>query len=294
MRLFTTAEAAEYLRLKERKLYELVAENAIPCTKVTGKWLFPKDELDRWLTSSLKRPDGMPEAEPMPIVGGSHDPLLEWALRDSNSGLATLPEGSEAGVRRFVRGELVAAAIHLHALDDANLDANVEMMKREPNLHDSVLVGFARREVGLVVARDNPLKLARIEDIAAKGARVAVRPEGAGAQLLLQGLLRRAGIGKNQVKVVTPACPTGPDVAQAIRVGRADCGIAVRAVANAVGLGFVPITWERFDLVMHQRHFFRPQLQAFVRFLAGDVFAAQAEDAGGYDLAGSGQIRFAP
>lgn len=294
MRLFTTAEAADYLRLKERKLYELVAEKAIPCTKVTGKWLFPKDELDRWLATSLKRPDGMPEAEPMPIVGGSHDPLLEWALRESNSGLATLPEGSEAGVRRFVRGELVAAAIHLHSLDDDSLDANVEMMKREPNLHDAVLVGLARREVGLVVARDNPMKLARIEEIAAKGARLAVRPEGAGAQLLLEAMLRRAGIGKGQIKVASPVCPTGPDVAQAIRVGRADCGLAVRAVANAVGLGFVPITWERFDLMMRQRHFFRPQLQAFVRFLAGDGFAAHAAEAGGYDIAGTGQIRFAP
>src|SRR5262245_41748491 len=201
MRLFTTAEAADYLRLKERKLYELVAENAIPCTKVTGKWLFPKDELDRWLATSLKRPDGMPETEPMPIVGGSHDPLLEWALRESGSGLATLPEGSESGVRRFTRGELVAAAIHLHALDDDSIDANVEMMKREPNLHDAVLVGFVRREVGLVVGRDNPLKLARIEDIAANGARLAVRPEGAGAQLLLEAMLRRAGISNKQVKI---------------------------------------------------------------------------------------------
>lgn len=53
MMLFPTAEAAEYLRLKERKVYELVAEGAIPCTKVTGKWLFPKDELDRWLLTLI-------------------------------------------------------------------------------------------------------------------------------------------------------------------------------------------------------------------------------------------------
>src|SRR5258707_14262622 len=98
MQLFTTAEAAEYLRLKERKVYELVAEGAIPCTKVTGKWLFPKAELDHWLASSLARPRGLAEAAPMPIVGGSHDPLLEWALRESGSGLGTPPEGHEAGV----------------------------------------------------------------------------------------------------------------------------------------------------------------------------------------------------
>ena len=65
MRLLTTTEAAEYLRLKERKLYEMVSENAIPCTKITGRWLFPKDALDRWLASSLVRPDGMAAVEPM-------------------------------------------------------------------------------------------------------------------------------------------------------------------------------------------------------------------------------------
>ena len=90
MDLLTTAEAARYLRLKERKIYDMVAEGAIPCTKITGKWFFPKAELDRWLAANVQRPAGMPRGELPPIVGGSHDPLLEWALRESGSGLASL------------------------------------------------------------------------------------------------------------------------------------------------------------------------------------------------------------
>src|ERR1043165_5872922 len=101
MDLLTTAEAAAYLRLKERKIYEMVAEGAIPCAKITGKWLFPKAELDRWLAASVQRPPGIPAGEPRPIIGGSHDPLLEWALRESGLGLASLAEGSEAGIERF-------------------------------------------------------------------------------------------------------------------------------------------------------------------------------------------------
>ena len=57
MQLFTTAEAASYLRLKERKIYEMVAEGTVPCTKVTGRWLFPKADLDHWLASSVTRPE---------------------------------------------------------------------------------------------------------------------------------------------------------------------------------------------------------------------------------------------
>ena len=106
--LLTTEEAANYLRLSERKLYELVANGAVPCTKVTGKWLFPKAALDRWLAAGYAGPPAFAHAPSPPIVGGSHDPLLEWALRESGSRLASLPEGSEAGLQRLARGEVIA------------------------------------------------------------------------------------------------------------------------------------------------------------------------------------------
>src|SRR5262245_39604399 len=115
--LMTTEEAATYLRLSERKLYELVSNGAVPCTKVTGKWLFPKAALDRWLASGLVAPVALAQAPAPPIVGGSHDPLLEWALRESGCALASLPEGSESGLRRLARGGATAAGIHLHRRD---------------------------------------------------------------------------------------------------------------------------------------------------------------------------------
>ena len=92
MEFLTTSEAAEYLRLGERKLYELVTAGAIPCSKVTGKWLFPRHELDLWVLSGLAHPEGMIAADVPPIVGGSQDDLLEWALRESGSALASLNE----------------------------------------------------------------------------------------------------------------------------------------------------------------------------------------------------------
>src|SRR5664279_1107924 len=150
MQLFTTAEAASYLRLKERKIYEMVAEGSVPCTKVTGRWLFPKAELDHWLASSISRPVGLSGTKPAPIVAGSHDPLLEWALRESSSGLATLAVGSEAGLASFIASETIAAAIHLHALEDPVADANVAAMASRSDMHDSVMIAFCRREQGFL------------------------------------------------------------------------------------------------------------------------------------------------
>ena len=68
--LLTTEEAASYLRLSERKLYEMVANGAVPCSKITGRWLFPKAALDRWLSAGLLTPAALVQPAP-PIVGGS-------------------------------------------------------------------------------------------------------------------------------------------------------------------------------------------------------------------------------
>jgi putative molybdopterin biosynthesis protein len=292
VQLFTTAEAAAYLRLKERKIYEMVAEGTVPCTKITGRWLFPKAELDHWLAASVSRPAGTAPPEPAPIISGSHDPLLEWSLRESGSGLATLAVGSEAGFTRFAAGETLAAAIHLHVLDDAKADANVDAVKSRGGLQDAVMIAFCRREQGLVVAPANPLNLASIKDVSRMRARVAMRPKGAGAQLLLLALMHRAKISFDQLVAVDPVCPTGPDIAQAIRAGRADTGIATRGVANAAGLDFVPIVWEPFDLVMRQRDYFQPPMQSLVNFMHSEAFRTRAREHGGYDLSVTGTVRF--
>jgi excisionase family DNA binding protein len=289
--LLTTDEAATYLRLSERKLYDLVANAAIPCSKVTGRWLFPKAALDRWVAAGI--PASTPLAKPAPpIVGGSHDPLLEWALLESGSGLATLPEGSEAGLGRLARGEVMAAAIHLHRIEGGDDDsANTDAVASAPGLHDVVVLAFARREQGLLVAPGNPLKLSDIGSVALARARMALRPNGAGAQLLLLALLAQAKIAHESLNAVKPPCPTGPDVAQAVRSGRADCGIATRAVALLAGLGFVPLTWERFDLALRQRDHFLPGPQALFEFLRTPAFRDRAAELTGYDVAETGQVR---
>jgi putative molybdopterin biosynthesis protein len=289
MDLLTTTEAADYLRLGERKLYELVAENQIPCSKVTGRWLFPRHELDRWVLSGLAHPTGMIPPEPPPIIGGSQDDLLEWSMRQAGSGLASLAEGTKGGVARLLRGEVAAAAIHFHG--DA-ADANIAAVSAMPRLHDAVLVGFVRREQGLLLPPGNPGSLNSLTDVLEKHARMAVRQPGAGAHMLLDVLLAQAGANQKDLHRLEPPCLTGPDLATAIRTGRADCGIATCAAARAAGLEFVPLIWESFDLLMRQRTYFQPPLQSLIRFLAGEGFTARAAELTGYDTSPAGQIRF--
>jgi putative molybdopterin biosynthesis protein len=296
MDFLTTSEAAEYLRLGERKLYELVTSGAIPCSKVTGKWLFPRHELDLWVQAGLARPAGMIAGEPPPIVGGSQDDLLEWSLRESGSGLASLNEGTAMGVERLKRNEVMAAAIHFHspaiAVESGDI-ANIAAARTMSDLHDAVLVGVSRREQGLAVAPGNPKALASLTDVLASGVKMAVRQPGAGAQMLLEVLLARAGATPRDLRRLDPPCLTSPDLATAIRSGKADCGVATRSAAKSAGLDFVPLLWESFDLLMRQRSYFRPPMQALITFLRQDRLKQRAAELTGYDLAPAGQIRFA-
>ncbi|RUY02433.1 DNA-binding protein, partial [Mesorhizobium sp. M7A.F.Ca.US.005.03.2.1] len=84
-----------------------------------------------------------------------------------------------------------------------------------------------------------------------------------------------------------------PELAAAVRTGRADCGIATRAAACAAGLDFVSLAWESFDLLMRQRTYFQQPIQALLRLLQQDTFASRAAELAGYDPSPAGRIRFA-
>jgi putative molybdopterin biosynthesis protein len=289
--LLTTEEAAAYLRLSGRKLYDLVAAGAVPCTKATGRWLFPKSDLDQWLAAEAVKPKALLRTPPPAIVGGSQDPLLDWALRESGSGLASLPEGSESGLRRLRNREVVVAAIHLHRLDGNDETANLDAVAADSSLYDAVVVSFAKREQGILVPPGNPQKLSDMRSIARTGARLAARPHGAGAQLLLLALLKAASLDPGPLLKDAVLCHTGLDLAQAIREGRADCGIATRAVAASAGLDFVSLAWERFDLVLRQRDYFLPSQHALFAFVASKAFQSRAKALPGYDVSEAGKVR---
>lgn len=286
----TTEEAAAYLKLKERKIYDLAANGMIPASKVTGKWLFPRAALDRWIEAGLCSPDGIVLDDPPAIMGGSHDLLLEWALRRSSPGLALLPEGSATGLQRLVRNEVTAAAIHLHNATGSG-EANLDAVRAAPGLHDAVLIAFARREQGLLLAQGNPLGIESLADAASRKVRFGLRQRGAGAQLLLESLLGRENAGGMSVSPVAGEFPSGSDLALAIRNSAVDCGIATRAVAEVNGLSFVPLVQEHLDLVMRRRSYFSAPVQALMNTLRTLAFAEQATAFGGYDVSMAGNVR---
>ena len=282
----TTAEVCDYLRLKERTVYDLVARRAIPCSRATGKLLFPRRLIDRWVETHVEMRSGSIFAPP-PIVAGSSDPLLDWALRESGSGLATLFEGSRAGLRRLAAGEAVAVGLHLRGADGTY---NVEAVRVLAGVSDLVLLRWAFRDQGLVVGRGNPLGISGLTDVVEKSARMIMRQPGSGADTLLEELLARTGLSRDAFAKSVRIALTETDVAAAVADGEADCGLAIGAAARRFGLEFVPLERERFDLALRRRSFFEPPLQKLFAFGRTERFRAQAQALGFYDADGAGAV----
>lgn len=288
--LMTTAEVAEYLRLGERTIYELVRRKRIPCSRISGKLLFPRLLIDLWVEQQVDL-EGEHLREPPPIVAGSSDPLLEWALRESGSGLAILSTGSSEGLMRLSRSEATAAALHLR--DPETGDYNLPALRRGTGLYDVVLLHWAWREQGLVVAAGNPLGIRTLQDVATRQARLVARQEGAGAQQLLLHLLEEVGAEPDELQMLPRPALTESDVATQVADGEADCGLAVASVARRFRLDFVPLARERFDLAVRRRNYFQPPLQALFDFARAPGFAEKAEAFGGYDVSEVGKVLFA-
>jgi len=285
--LMTTREVADYLRLGERKVYDLLAKRAIPCLRLEGKWLFPKPLIDAWLLEHREGPGVQPRAEPPLIVAGSHDPLLDWALRESGSGLAVVYEGSLAGLDRLAAGAALAAGVHV--IDPTSGEFNIPLVAARLGGEPVVLLQFATREQGLLVPPGNPNGVESVADLA--GLRFAARQAEAGSHLLFGHLARQAGLDPDLI-TGPPPVRSESEVAQAVASGAADAGLAIRAVALGAGLDFIPLATERFDILIWRRAFFEPPFQRLLGFTRTEAFAERAARLGGYDVAGMWTVRF--
>jgi excisionase family DNA binding protein len=285
-----TREVAAYLRLKERRIYDLVRQRAIPHVRATGKLLFPRARIDAWLAGKSGASSTATAPSRPSIIAGSHDPLLEWSVRESDCGLAMLAGGSRAGVEALARGEAGAAAAHW--LDDASGEYNVPLVRALLTGADVVVFEWARRTQGLLMQAGNPHRIRKVADLARKRVRVARRQPEAGSHRLLLHLLSQAGVPADALDWSPRTVHAETELAAIVRDGQADVGLGIEAAARAHGLSFVPLATERFDLVAFRRDAFEPPLQKLFAWTRRPEFAATAAALGGYDVTNTVRVVF--
>ena len=287
----TTKEVADYLRIKERKVYDLVRDRRIPCLRVTGKWLFPKALLELWVIQHSEGAQQLKSAvERPPVVAGSHDPLLEWSVRESECDLAVMFNGSLDGVNRFAQGK--ARCCGLHVFDPDTGDYNRAVVARTLAALDVVLIEWARREQGLIVAPGNPHGIRELSALRAARLRLVDRQEGAGSRLLFHHLLQAQGIDVADLHFTLSPARSETELALAIQDGKADVGFGIAAVARQCRLDFVPLQRERYDIAVSRRDYFEPPFQRLLTFARTEQFAQKAAELVGYDISGLGCVTY--
>jgi len=298
-RLLNTREVSHFLDINEKMVYSLIAEKGLPATKVTGKWLFPKHLVQRWLENqTINYPQDarpLPPYEGLLIITGSNDILLDRTISLFNrlhpEHIAVFGNlGSQGGLKALGRGLCHIASSHL--LEEDEKEYNFQFALQEFKEALPALVNFCKREQGLLVAKGNPRGLKGIPDLDQPGIRIANRPQGTGTRLLLDQSLEKAGINSSQIEGYEREFRSHLDVGLEVLSGRVDTAPAIRPVAHLLGLEFVPLRWERYDLLISKDHFFEEGVQLFIGLLHEEVFRELSDQLDGYDLSLAGKMVF--
>jgi putative molybdopterin biosynthesis protein len=222
---------------------------------------------------------------------GSHDPMLDLlahhlSLAFPGERLTSANVGSMGGLVAIRRDECHVAGIHL--LDEATGGYNISYVGNHLRSIALQLVTFAHREQGLMVAAGNPLGVTSLDDVSR--VRYVNRQRGAGTRLLLDYELKRRGIDPTAISGYELEEYTHLGVAAAVAAGMADCGMGVRSAAIALGLDFVPVGWERYDLVIPDAHRDHPGVARLLDTLRSAVFIAALGAQPGYDTGETGKV----
>lgn len=260
-----------------RSIHEaLMPANGIACVNDRIKLLAEPDTLDQTAFLLGCDPSLSLLSDRIANRGPGRPPAarLVWLHAASQSALDALPAGTTH-----------VAGSHFPGTDT---DENLVQARRALGPGGGIVVTYAAWEQGFIVATGNPASIRRAEDLARADVRLVNREAGAGSRRLLDNLLARAGVPASSVKGYSVQAQSHTAVARAVAAGTADVGIGLELAARAFGLGFVPLSEVRFDLVIPRGHVAHPAVQVMLDVLQGRSLREDLAALPGYDTRRTG------
>jgi len=288
MDFLTTREVAAYLRINEKKVYALLSEDQIPATRVSGKWLFEKALIDRWMTEKTVYPatgllGGLLNS--VLIIQGSDDILLDSAIngiRDQlKISIAGIKVGSIGGLDALTTGRAHAAVFHLEAQDVP------KALKKLP----CYVIDLFKREQGFAFHPGHLLQCGTesVRELLKPGARFASRQKNSGTWKLTEKVFKKENVTIPDLTMVGPFS-SHLGAALAVMNRDADATITIRAASDACGLDFIPIEFEEFRMVIHSDYFSHPNMREFLDLLLLKLKETNKKGAHGYTFASLGRL----
>lgn len=301
--MLTSREVAAYLGIHEKQVYRLLRQGRLPGTRVTGRWVFSRRLVREWIEASSReavaqargeRDVTIRTVEPHHlIIVGADDLLLQIVQREFNRRHPALLVTS-AGMNSVAAIAAVRARrAHVggtHLLDRETGVYNVPQVAAAFEGTRAMLVTLAHREVGLMLPRGNPRRVAGLADVFRLRLRLASREVGSGVRVLQDHLLRELKLDKRRLPGAELSFATHLEVATAIAEGSADAGIGALAPARNLGLEFLPLAWERYDLVTTDEAFYHRPTQAFFELIKSDWMRQLVATVPGYDARQTGLL----
>jgi putative molybdopterin biosynthesis protein len=295
--MMNTKEVAEHLGINEKQVYALIKERGIPCTRVTGKWLFPRHLIDAWIDDNARsgctRSAGAPGRRHL-LAAGSNDPVLDVLLNRMKQGggryLFSCSTGSARGLEMLAGGSADIAWCHLH--DSETGTYNIAQATTALEGKRIAVVHLFYREIGFVARQAEGPGVRSFSDLTEPGVTFVNRQAGSGTRLFIDQRLAAEGISPESVRGYDREVYTHLEVALAVLSGDAVTGIASVAAATMMGLHFSPLARESFDMVLLQETFFSREIQDFIAALQSDEFKRQVAPMGNYDFGESGRILY--
>ncbi|HBR98493.1 MAG TPA: DNA-binding protein [Gammaproteobacteria bacterium] len=281
-------EVAKYLHLNEKKIYLLASEGKIPATKITGKWLFPRELVDQWI---LNASHGGVLTDRM-IIGGCDDPLITRTLEHLNSELngqalfSYCYASTPLGLRLLQRNKIDACCMRWGPAPESAI-RHPAFLRRFNDRQDWILVRAFTRAQGLIVRKEISNAEQPLDALVRAGHRWALRSEGSGAQRIFAEQLGRAGLRMSDISSAAIAA-SDHEAAALVARGQIDIVPGAHSSAREFGLGFVSLCHENIDLVLPRNIYFRKLLHKFLEYLTRTP--DDPAHSRGYDFATSGRI----
>ena len=229
------------------------------------------------------------------VIVGSHDNTLDVLADQLRAGDAALTlssshVGSMGGLMAVKRGVCHLAGAHL--LDTQTGTYNIAYLKRYLPDTKIRLVNLVMRDQGLIIPRGNPKGIQSIEDLGRGDIAFINRQGGSGTRILLDYRLEQIGLSADQINGYTNEEFTHMNVAVAVLSGTADAGLGIYAAAKALGLDFIPVVTEQYDLIIPEVHCDNVPIQVLLDTIATDTFKQRVEALGGYSTEKTGEVMY--
>lgn len=294
LKFMSVKQVADYLSLNEKKIYALVREGKIPATKITGKWLFPRELVDGWL---LESSHGGLLTDRL-VIAGSDDPLLNRLITalagdvGSKVLVSYSPTGTRLGLELLAALRADITCLHWGPADESHI-RHPALLQPYRRHHNWLLLRAFRREQGIMLRPgllgEEERKHQVIDRFLDKPWRWSMRQQGAGSQRFLLETLSRYTIKENSLNV-TRMAHTEREAAAHVAMGLVDLAPGIRASATEFGLDFLHTGWEAFDLALPRGVYFRALFQKLLENLRSRYALELSTELGGYDLSGCGDL----